>query len=358
MGSFVGVKQKNDADISLNEGSNATYNVDSTMTQEVEGAQFNLDKDNPEIIMQDKGVDYELISLELQDGLNEFVQSNMSLESIYEMTSEQRQEVVHKIASDFRACETAIDQYGSIDAEYVGENNMCSRYFNENLEPTMENKELHQLANPVMHEDYAKLYGGIAENEYQQEVQEHLGEDFSAAYKARQNIMKDANSVLTDIRQGVAMEVGDLSHLSSIISKDSSELSESELSEIQAAADQIKQASQNFVDNYTDDLDNNASDLEHTVKSYYVHNMVTTLDQQYANGHLMALNDYIEEYEENMNPQEVGEVQYDNAYDFARGVRESAQFYGVSDKVNMSFNLESEELTITQATIDMDEREL
>lgn len=101
------------------------HNVGETTTvHEADGATFNLDSNNPEIIVQETGVDYEAVALELQTAMLK----NMDLKSIYDMTADQGEEAVRALSTHYRACETAIAQYGSIDAEYVGEINNMHRH--------------------------------------------------------------------------------------------------------------------------------------------------------------------------------------------------------------------------------------
>lgn len=75
----------------------------------------------------------------------------------------------------------------------------------------------------------------------------------------------------------------------------------------------------------------------------------------YDENDFSGLEEYIEGYKEDLEPEVDGSQQYENAEEFAKSVRADAGFYGVNDQVEMTYNTVSDELTIEQAVVDMDD---
>lgn len=329
-----GVSQMKDNEVNtqgLDEPTSANHIIDQADNKHmsVEGAIFNLDTDNPEIIVDNQKE--ETIG-SLAHELQRAIAHNMDYEDIMEMSADERAQVVAQIAKDYRACEKSMEMTGEIDPELVGENNYCSKYFDpegDKFHQKSAVQDIQALATIVMTEEYAKHVDGLPKNGQQQQMYDKLGEEFSKLYQAHRHVSQETMvNHLQNAHSFMKNEIGDISYLSGE-------------AEMASAQEKIDEAKKLYLEKVTADLD--AQDLDDIS---YVQQKEAAKDAMFLLGDTERYQKYYEvDPAEVLKYQELEEV-YENKVDFARSIRLVAGKLGVDDQITMQYDTINDTLNI------------
>ncbi|MAF31496.1 MAG: hypothetical protein CMF60_04755 [Magnetococcales bacterium] len=296
------------------------------------GANFNLDKDNPEINTSPTQKD---LFEELARELKQNIIHNMNKDDVRELSLEDRKAVVHQMAKDYRACEKSMEMTGGIDPELVGENNYCSKYFREDkILGLWQVQHLQEMAELVMTEEYAQHLDGLPKTVQQQPMYDSLGEDFSKIYHAHSEFSEQsANQAVADAQSFLESHLGDISHLEG-----------EELADLQERIDTLKQE---YLQQVTEKLD--AQDLSDTEYVY---------QKELAKGKIDALSKverYQKNYGKDMTEQKPlsAEHTFDDPVDFARKIHLVAEKFGIDpNKIKMSQSPDDNSLIFNANNLD------
>ena len=289
------------------------------------GADFNLDKENPEI---NSGPTQEDLFEELARELKQNIIHNMDIDDVRELSLEDRKAVVHQMAKDYRACEKSMEMTGGIDPELVGENNYCSKYFSgDSMSNYKEVQDLQVLASLVMTEEYAQHLDGLPKTVQQQQMYDNLGEDFSKIYHAHSEFSEQsANQAVADAQSFLESHLGDISHLEG-----------EELTNLQEHMETLKDE---YIQQVTEKLDaQDLSDTEYVYQKELAKDTISFLSKPKS---------YQKNYGQNIAEQDPlsAEHTFDDPVDFARKIRLVAEKFGVNDDIKMEYNIADNALNI------------
>jgi hypothetical protein len=320
----------------LDEQTTANHTIDQadTNTISTEGANFNLDAENPEIVLTEKEPTLKDFAAEME---RQIIHS-FDYQDIQSLDSDERERVVNQIAKDYRACEKSVEISGEIDSELVGENNICSKYFDDKGQATLAARDVNSMAKLVMTENYAEILDGLPYNNQQQQLYDKLGPEFSKFYQADFEITKSKLSTnLSSAQNFFKDEMGDLSHLADNL----------ESPEALEAQERLTEAKMAYTESYMLHLESqDLSDVD-----FLVHQNLKKASMHHARD----LENYMKNYDINLATQVPSSLnkEYDDKVDFARQIRAAADKLGLNDDINMSYNIPTDTLTIEDADLEI-----